>query len=122
MAILFKGFSTADKIRAPYTLVNESLVKQDLMNQFYTRKGERVMRPEYGTIIYDLLMEPNIPEIEEIVKEDIEKIIDSDPRVKLSDINILVGDHSIRAEVKVDFVMLDSTETLYLDYVSQDEV
>lgn len=122
MAILFKGFSTADKIRAPYTLVNEDLVKQDLMNQFYTRKGERVMRPEYGTIIYDLLMEPNIPEVEEIVKEDIERIIDSDPRVKLSDINILVGDHSIRAEVKVDFVMLDSTETLYLDYVSQDEV
>lgn len=122
MAILFKGFSTADKIRAPYTLVNEDLVKQDLMNQFYTRKGERVMRPEYGTIIYDLLMEPNIPEVEEIVKEDIERIIDSDPRVTLSDINILVGDHSIRAEVKVDFVMLDSTETLYLDYVSQDEV
>lgn len=92
------------------------------MNQFYTRRGERVMRPEYGTIIYDVLMEPNIPEVEEIIKEDIEKIIESDPRVRLSDINIIVGDHSIQAEVKIEYVMLDSTETLYLDYVSQDEV
>ena len=73
MAILFKGFSTADKIRAPYTLVDSELVKRDLLNQLYTKKGERVMRPEYGTIIYDLLMDPNIPELEEIVKEEIKQ-------------------------------------------------
>jgi len=122
MAILFKGFSTADKIRAPFTLVNADLVKRDLLNQLYTKKGERVMRPDYGTIIYDLLMEPNIPEIEELVKEDIERIIDSDPRVELNDINLLIGEQSIRAEVTISYKLLNSEETLYIDYISQDEV
>lgn len=122
MAILFKGFSTVDKIRAPFTLVNADLVKRDLLNQLYTKKGERVMRPDYGTIVYDLLMEPNIPEIEELVKEDIERIIDSDPRVELNDINLLIGEQSIRAEVTISYKLLNSEETLYIDYISQDEV
>jgi phage baseplate assembly protein W len=122
MAILFKGFSTADKIRAPYTLVDSELVKRDLLNQLYTKKGERVMRPEYGTIIYDLLMDPNIPELEEIVKEDIERIIDGEPRATLDNINILIGDHSIRAEVTISYVMLSSSETLFVEYISQSGV
>ena len=53
-----KGLSTVDKVRAPYTLVDSALVKRDLLNTFYTKKGERLMRPNYGSIIWDLLMNP----------------------------------------------------------------
>ena len=64
MAVLFKGFSTVDKNRAPYTLTDTNLIKRDLLNHFYTKKGERVMRPNFGSIIWDMLMEPETPTLQ----------------------------------------------------------
>ena len=58
MATIFKGFSTVDKIRAPYSLFDQELIKRDLLNEFQTRRGERLMKPNFGSIIHDLLMEP----------------------------------------------------------------
>ena len=65
---IFKGFSTIDKVRAPYTLTDIDLVKRDLLNHFYTKKGERLMKPNFGSIIWDLLMEPEDTVTEEDIK------------------------------------------------------
>ena len=42
---MYKGFSsiTSDK---NYSLTNFDLVKRDLQNHFYIRKGEKLMNPE----------------------------------------------------------------------------
>jgi len=116
MATLFKGFSTIDKIRAPYTLTDSELVKRDLLNHFYTRKGERFMRPDFGCIVWDLLMEPDSPGLQDQIKEDIERIIDLDPRVKYKECILYIADHSIRAEITVSFFNLESEDTLYLEF------
>ena len=96
---IFKGFSTIDKVRAPYTLTDIDLVKRDLLNHFYTKKGERLMKPNFGSIIWDLLMEPEDTVTEQEIKDDIERIIDTDPRVTLRDITLYIMDHTIRADV-----------------------
>ena len=59
---LFKGMSTVDRSGPPYSIVDAELVKRDLLNELYTKKGERVMRPNFGCIVWDLLMNPNTPE------------------------------------------------------------
>ena len=118
MAKLFKGFSTVDKVRAPYTLTDADLVKRDLLNHFYTRIGERVMRPAFGSVIWDYLMEPEDPETQEIIKDDIERIVNSDPRVEYQETNLLVLDHTIQAEVKIKYKLLNSEDTLFLEYVT----
>ena len=56
MATIFKGFSTVDKIRAPYSLFDQELIKRDLLNEFHTRKGERLMKPNFGSIIQILVI------------------------------------------------------------------
>ena len=56
MANIYKGFSTVNKIRASYILTDAQLVKTDLLNELNTRQGERVMRPTFGTRIFDILM------------------------------------------------------------------
>ena len=38
MATLFKGFSTVDKNRAPYTLTDTDLIKRDLLNQWIDKR------------------------------------------------------------------------------------
>ena len=118
MATLFKGFSTVDKVRAPYTLTDADLVKRDLLNHFYTRMGERLMRPTFGSVIWDYLMEPEDPRTQEIIKDDIERIVNSDPRVELQDTTLLVLDHTIQAEVKIKYKLLNSEDSLFLEYVT----
>jgi len=116
MATVFKGFSTVDKIRAPYSLSDMDLVKRDLLNEFYTKKGERVMRPNFGCIVHDLLMNPEDSFTEEEIKEDIIRIVDREPRVRLNDIILYSSDHAIRIELHLDFVVLESQDVLYLEF------
>jgi phage baseplate assembly protein W len=116
---MFKGFSTIDKARAPYTLIDKELVKRDLLNHFHTRKGERLMRPQFGSIIWDLLMNPEDDLTEDLVKEDIERIIDTDPRVDLIDTSIFILDHTIRAEVTLTYRGINDEDILYLEFVNK---
>tara|TARA_R110001606_G_scaffold338457_3_gene486559 strand:- start:294 stop:668 length:375 start_codon:yes stop_codon:yes gene_type:complete len=116
MATLFKGFSTVDKNRAPYTLTDTDLIKRDLLNHFYTKKGERVMRPNFGSIIWDMLMEQDSPMLQEEIKEDIQRIVDLDPRVELENTILYINDQTIRAEVSVKYYNIDQADILYIEY------
>ena len=113
----FVGFSTVDNNKAPYTLTGSELVKRDLLNELYTKKGERVMNPKFGSIIWDILMEPNSSKLKQDVEEDINAIFNKDPRVKVSKINVVVLDHSIRADVEFIFLPLNNPDTLYVEYI-----
>ena len=114
--IKFKGFNTINQKKAPFTLTGSALVKRDLLNELYTKKGERVMRPDYGSIIWDLIMDPSTADMDTRVEADIKKIIDRDPRAELININVLVLDHTIRAEVDIKILPEGDVEQLYLEY------
>ncbi len=112
----FIGFNTIGKVKAPYTLTDAELIKRDLLNQFYTKLGERVMRPNYGSIIWDLLMDPSTPDLDRRVQKDIEKIIGSEPRAELLDTKLFILDHTIRAEIDIKRLPNGDPEQLYLEY------
>ena len=111
MATLFRGFSTVDRVKAPFSLNDVELVKRDLLNEFNTRKGERLMRPNYGSLVWDLLMNPEDTFTNDEIKEDIQRIIDKEQRVELVNIDIFTSNHSIRAEVELEYVILNRKQT-----------
>ena len=121
MVAKFRGFSTVDKIRAPYTLEGRDLVKRDLLNTFYTKKGERLMRPEYGSVIWDVLMNPDDTVTEKEIREDVLRIIDGDPRVDHLRTTIIYMDHTIRLEIDLKYVLLNDSDILYLEYTKDIE-
>ena len=121
MATLFKGFSTVDKVRAPYSLFDQQLIKRDLLNEFHTRKGERLMKPNFGCIIHDLLMEPEDTVTEDEIRDDIIRICDKDPRVEVKDIIIFSADHTVRAEVILKYVQSSNEDILYLEFIGDTE-
>ena len=121
MATIFKGFSTVDKIRAPYSLFDQELIKRDLLNEFYTRKGERLMKPNFGCIIWDLLMEPEDSVTEDDIRDDITRICDKDPREAVKDIIIYSADHTVRAEVILNYVQTNNEDILYLEFLKDTE-
>jgi phage baseplate assembly protein W len=116
---MFKGFSTIDRVRAPYTLVDKDLIKRDLLNHFYTKKGERLMRPQFGSIIWDLLMNPEDAFTEDDIKQDIERIIDTDPRVELINTTLFILDHTVRAEINLRYKGINDEDVLYVEFVGK---
>ena len=65
-----------------------ALVKNDIYNHNFTRKGERVRMPWFGTGIQDILFEP----MDEItigqVQRELEEVFRFDPRVELIELNL----------------------------------
>jgi phage baseplate assembly protein W len=84
----YKGFSTVNEANIGNRLYDFDLIKQDIINHFNTRKGSRLMLPEFGSIIWDLLMEPLTDQIRDLLTADIKTICNFDPRVTPTQIDL----------------------------------
>lgn len=114
---VFVGFSTVGK-RIPNTRMYDiELIKQDLRNHFMTRKGERVMNPNYGSIIWFLLFEPFTESIKQQVLSDVERIIRSEPRVEIVNIDLSSTDYGLTLNVLLNYKPFNITDDLYIEYV-----
>ncbi len=112
----YKGFSTVDESTNNVNLYDFDLIKQDILNQFNTRKGERVMYPNEGTIIWDLIFEPLTSDVRQLIADDIDKIVNSDPRVTPTLINIVEQDYGFLLELTLTYVGTDVSENMILSF------
>jgi phage baseplate assembly protein W len=112
---VFKGFSTYNRTKR-YTLTDFNLVKQDIFNHFNIRKGEKLMRPEFGTGIWDLLFEPFGNEISSAIEQEVRALVAQDPRVRLEKVNISTYDNGINIAISLVFVPLNLADVLYLKF------
>jgi len=94
-----------------------NLIKQDLLYHLFTRRGERVMMPDFGTDLQDMVFEPNDPITQDRISSEIQAVIDHDPRVELirSVVDVDEDNHKISVEVLLRFVELEIIDTLNLD-------
>jgi phage baseplate assembly protein W len=112
----YKGFSTVNTNTENYNLYDFELIKQDLFNHFYTRQGERLMQPDFGTIIWDLLFEPLTPEVKNLVLENINQIVNYDPRVKAENVTVTAYDQGIQVQCTLIFLPYNISQTLQLRF------
>jgi phage baseplate assembly protein W len=92
------------------------LAKQDLLNHFNTRKGERVMMPTFGSIVWEMLFEPLDDATIALIKADVRSIINNDPRWALESVTVSDGPNALNLEVVVTYRPSDETVTLPLTY------
>lgn len=106
---LYRGYSSVANEGLDTSLTDIELVKQDLLNHFNTRLGERLGRPEFGSIIWDLLFDLGDERTESLVVADARRIIDNDPRVRLLElvpsVNLERGE--IQLEIKLQYLEFD---------------
>lgn len=113
---LFVGYSSVDT-NIKQTQYNDlELIKRDLINHLYTRKGERVMRPDFGCIIWDLLFEPMTPDVINLMVEDATQIVEMDGRVQIQNINLVEYDHGIQLQMNLIYTPLNIVEAFSLDF------
>jgi phage baseplate assembly protein W len=111
----YKGFSTVAGVKSNQ-LYDMDIIKQDLLNHFYTRKGERVMNPDFGSIIWDLLYEPLDESTKEDMIDDCERIINSDPRVSLVSTNIEEFENGLLVSILMNTKPFNKRINLQLDF------
>jgi len=94
---IYKGFSTKsfnydsasvitglqDNDFGPYSLTDKNIIIMDLINHFNIRKGEKLMNPTFGCLIWDRLFDPLTPALKNAIVNDITEIINSDPRISV---------------------------------------
>lgn len=109
----YRGFSTINN-RRKARLTDFELVKRDLINHFYIRKGEKLHNPNFGTIIWYLLFEPMTDAIKDQIGEDIRAIINYDPRINADRISIVEFEHGLQIELELSYIESNETDTLRL--------
>jgi phage baseplate assembly protein W len=117
---LYRGFSTLEgKFKSP-RLVDEDLIKRDILNSFAIRKGEKVGVPEYGSSVLDLIMEPLTEEIKNLLIEEVATTIQLDPRVSLKQLVLDEFENGIQCQIELLFVKTNQVETLQINFNRQD--
>jgi phage baseplate assembly protein W len=111
----YKGFSS-NEIKNNFKLYDIELVKRDLINHFYIRKGEKLENPNFGTIIWDMLFENFTSEVRRLITEDVEQIINYDPRVTVNALTIDSTDQGIRIQADVVYLPFNVNERMTFDF------
>lgn len=111
----YKGFSSKE-YKKNYKLFDFDLVKQDIINHFYIRKGEKLENPTFGTIIWDVLFENFTPEIKEAISKNVEEIINFDRRVKINAVSVDTTEQGMRIELELVYLPLNLVDVLRLDF------
>ena len=111
----YSGFSTYRRVRK-YRVTDFDLVKQDLYNHFHIRKGQKLMNPNFGTIIWDLLYEPFTESVREAIEKDIRTIVAYDPRIEAEKITITEFVNGIMVELDIIYRLTNESSALALKF------
>jgi phage baseplate assembly protein W len=110
---LYVGYSTIDQIKS-VSLTDADLIKRDLINHFHIRRGEKLMNPNFGTIIWDSIFEPFTEQLKTAIVDDVTKIARYDPRLRVDQILVDQFEHGILIELRLEYVNSNELETLKL--------
>lgn len=112
---LYKGFSTYNRAKK-FRLTDFELVKQDIFNHFNIRKGEKLMNPNFGTVIWGLLFDPFTPDVEKTIIDDIKRIVGYDPRISVDQIELSEFNQGLQVLITVTYLTTNQTETLRVNF------
>ena len=102
IAFPFKKSPTSFPARA----VNDDLIKQSLVQIVMTNRGERIMRPTFGTNTLAFLFD-DIEFLQSRVQEQIgQSIADFEPRVSVTSIDVETEPDQYLVQVTINYIVL----------------
>ena len=114
----FIGFNTQDQFKK-FTLVDDALIKRDLLNALNIRQGQLVGRPGYGTALWDNLFENQTNETEAAITREIQRVAGGDPRLQISEIDLFPQENGILIQILLTIVPSTDAERLSIFFDQQ---
>jgi phage baseplate assembly protein W len=110
------GYSTIGITSGNAVLVDKQLAIRDLLNHFSIRKGEKLMDPNFGSIIWNMLYEPLTADVKSSIVEDVKRIINYDPRLRVD--GVLINELGSGLQIQIDLTFLPGnySDTLSLQF------
>lgn len=115
---LYRGYNSWEFEKTKSFKLNDiELVKSDLINHIFTKKGERVMMPKWGTQIPEMVFEPLNESTIDIVYDELEYVFNYDPRVEIQKLNVIPNytTSSIQAIAQLWYIELNMSDRLELN-------
>jgi len=112
---VYKGFSSFQyQKKKEFSLNDIELVKLDLLQHIFTRKGERVFMPTFGTLIPELTFEPLDEITLSVLEDELIAVFTFDPRVELLDLSIQteIDMNRVTANVLLQYLEFNVSDTL----------
>ena len=113
---VYRGVSTVNPETPTFQSYDIELIKQDLINHFNIRKGEKIYRPQFGTIIWDALFEPFTDVLKERILQDVSQIVDSDPRVSVDSLALVEKEYGLQIQAVLYYEQYDVSEALQFTF------
>jgi phage baseplate assembly protein W len=112
----YRGISTVNPDNSTFVLYDIALIKQDIINHFHIRQGEKLSNPEFGTIIWDILFEPLTEPIKDAIVNNVSKIVNYDPRVNVNNVVVDQYESGIQVECNLVYLPYNISETLRMRF------
>lgn len=112
----YRGFSTVNPENNTYQQYDLSLIKQDLINHFQIRQGEKLSDPTFGCIIWDALFEPLTEELKEAITNNVTNIVNYDPRTVAENIQVSEYEQGLQIECTLTYLQYNISEQLRLQF------
>lgn len=107
----FIGFNTQGQYKK-FTLVDFPLIKRDLINAFNIMQGQLPGKPEYGTIIWSYVFEPQTTDTQDAILAEVQRVAGGDPRLYINDATVYPQDNGMLIELEVQVVPSQTSERL----------
>lgn len=108
----YRGFSTVNENTEGYALYDFELIKQDIINHFHIRQGEKLSDPKFGTIIWDVLFEPFTDAVKQAIIKNVTDIVNYDPRVSVQQILVDTYESGITVDCTISYLPYNISEQL----------
>jgi len=108
----YRGFSTTGNDFGSVTVTDFLAAKADLQNNFNVRKGERVMRPSFGCVIWDMLFDPFTDDLYNAIVENVMNIASLDPRIDIEAVVPETYEHGIQVSLLLKYIPTDQVEEM----------
>jgi phage baseplate assembly protein W len=110
----YRGISTTDPNTRDFKLYDLALIKQDIVNHFHIRLGEKLERPDFGTIIWDVLYDPLTDALKDAIIRNVTDIIGYDPRVTVD--KVTVDTYESGLQIQCELTYLDYSISEFLQF------
>lgn len=112
----FVGYSSKNKLKGPFTLRDVDLSVADFVNHLETRKGSRVMLPEFGSLLPELVMEPFTSDLVEQIKSEVLEIAREDPRLNINNVQVEQVEQAVTIRISAMYVPTKEQKEIDLLY------
>lgn len=84
-----------------FKLTDQNLVIRDFINALNIRQGEKVGQPSYGTALWNFVFEPNTPDMQFALDNEIRRVASQDPRILIDYVKAYPQENGILMEVQM---------------------